>query len=130
MHTSKALPEDLFPTSAHPKTFAWIKRFDAATKVAKSESPKPVALKGTQAAEQILAAAYAENERGISSREPQQLSVGDNVELYPTDSGFNNKDHGILSSLTDDEIVIQLDNGVRVHTPRAGFRVSRTHSKL
>lgn len=130
LYTSKALSEDLFPRSSYSKTFAWIERFDAAIKSAKNQSPKPISLEGSKAAEQILAASYAENESGISSQEPQQLSVGDRVELYPTDSGFNNKDHGKLSSLTDDEIVIQLENGVRIHTPRAGFRVGRAGSKL
>ena len=130
LHTSKALPEDHISKSSFPNAFAWIERFDSAIKEAKRQAPKPIALDGARAAEHILASSYAETEKGVASHEPQQLSKGDQVELYPTDSGFNNKDQGVLSSLTDDEIVIQLDNGVRLHTPRAGFRVSRIGSKM
>lgn len=62
--------------------------------------------------------------------DPQKLSAGDQVELFPTDSGMNNKDHGKLLSLTEQEIVIELESGLRLHTPRIGFRVRKAGSKM
>lgn len=94
------------------------------------QSPKPKQLEGATAAKQILSSSFAEGEGGVPSTDPQKLRKGDHVELYPTDSGFNNKDHGQLVSLTDQEIVISLNNGLRLHTPRSGFRVRQVDSKL
>lgn len=92
---------------------------------------KPVKLDGATAAKEIFASGFAESEGSIQSAEPQKTpSKGDQVELFPTDSGMHNKDKGVLLSLTYDEIVIGLDNGLRLHTPRAGFRVRQTGSKI
>lgn len=130
-HLDGALPKDLISESIFPKVFAWLDRFDGVLRSAQSKAPKPVKLNGATAAKQIFASDFAEEEGTIKAAEPQQdLAKGDSVEVFPTDSGYNNKDRGKLLSLSEDEIVISLDNGLRLHTPRAGFRVRKVASKL
>lgn len=97
---------------------------------AQSQSPKPSKLDGAKAAQQILRSQFAEDEGDVPLTDPQKLHKGDQVELFPTDNGFNNKDRGVLQSLTDQEIVIVLENGIRLHTPRTGFRVRQVGSKI
>lgn len=129
---AKALPDNLFSRAKnhYPKTHNYIDRFKAVLQASQSTSPKPTRLDGAAAAKQILSSQYAEEEGDVLSTDPQQLRKGDRVELFPTDSGFNNKDHGELLRLNDQEIVILLENGLRLHTPRTGFRVRRIGSKL
>ena len=115
----------------YPKVFAWISRFDAALKSARETAPKPTKLDGATAAKQIFGSGFAEKSGTIEAGEPlKELRQGDLVELFPTDSGMHNKDHGRLLSLAEDEIVISLDTGLRLHTPRAGFRVRPLGSKI
>jgi len=125
-----ALPEEMVSKSSFPKVFAYIDRFDQAVKSAKSSGPRPTSLKGKAAAEQILASNFAESEGDIEHGEPQKLRKGDQVEVFPTDSGFSHHDKGVLLSLNSQEIVIGLENGLRLHTPRTGFRVQQVSSKL
>ena len=122
------LPEALFSQSDFPKTHKWIERFETA--VQNASSVGCTTIDGKTAAEQILAGGFAEDEGDVLSDEPLQIKKGERVEVYPTDSGFNNKDQGTLLSLSEREIVIALDNGLHLHTPRAGFRVSRTAYKI
>lgn len=126
-----ALPEDLVSQAKYPKVFAWIGRFDNALKTAQAKAPKPTKLDGATAAKQVFESGFAEKEGTVEVGEFQkELRQGDQVEVFPTDSGMHNKDSGRLLSLTEDEIVIDLENGLRLHTPRAGFRVKQLGSKL
>ena len=126
-----ALPEDLVSQAKYPKVFAWMGRFDDALKTAQAKAPKPTRLDGAAAAKQIFESNFAEKEGTIEAGEPQKdLNKGDQVELFPTDSGMHNKDNGRLVSLTEDEITISLQNGLRLHTPRAGFRVKQLGAKI
>lgn len=127
---AKALPDNLFSRDTYPKTHNWMDRFDAVLQSSRSQSPTPTKLTGAAAAEKILNSKFAEEEGDVSPADPQNLPKDAQVELFPTDSGFNNKDHGKLLSLTDKEIVIVLENGVRLHTPRTGFRVRHNSSRL
>lgn len=126
-----ALPEDLVSASVYPKVFAWMRRFDSAVTSASDNGPRPIQLDGATAAKQIFEAGFAEEEGNIAASELlKTLRKGDQVELFPTDSGFNNKDRGKLLSLAEDEIVIALGTGLRLHTPRVGFRVRSIGSKM
>jgi len=125
------LPEDLVSQTKYPRVFAWMSRFDGALQSAKDKAPKPTKVDGATAAKQIFESGFAETEGTIDAEEPQKdLRKGDHVELFPTDSGMHNKDNGRLLSLTEDEIVIGLENGLRLHTPRAGFRVRQLGAKM
>lgn len=130
-NTKGSLPVDLISDSIFPKAYAWIRRFQDAVRRAKSTAPKVVALKGKEAAEQIMSAGFAEPDLGLSAADAQRsLKEGDIVEVFPTDTGFSHRDRGKLIGLTGDEIVVGLDNGLRLHTPRIGFKVHQTRSKI
>jgi hypothetical protein len=55
------------------------------------------------------------------------LKKGQEIEVWPIDSGFKNKDKGPLVALSGSEIVIETKTKdgkmVRVHAPRHGFRL-------
>lgn len=55
------------------------------------------------------------------------MKKGQKVEVWPTDSGFNNRDVGILVALNEREIVWETKTkegeSVHVHAPRQGFRI-------
>lgn len=56
------------------------------------------------------------------------LKEGQDVEVWPTDTGFRHRDRGRLVGLGRDEVVLEVQSKVggrmvRVHTPREGFRV-------
>ncbi|KAF4633053.1 hypothetical protein G7Y89_g5077 [Cudoniella acicularis] len=54
------------------------------------------------------------------------LKKGQEIEVWPTDTGFANKDKGKLVALNKMEVIIKRENKkgetVRVHSPRYGFR--------
>ena len=122
-----ALPQDYISANHFPKVFAWIERFDKAVKAAASKVGKPKSLKGQEAADRISKALHAEPESSIDADDPTGLKKGQEVEVWPIDSGSNHKDRGSLVGLSTKEIVIETktSNGqtFRVHTPRHGFRI-------
>jgi hypothetical protein len=119
------LPADQVSPKQFPKVFAWIDRFDASTKAAAKTRPK--SLKGPEAMKQISSSDFAEAEGKVDGNDPTGLKKGQEVEVWPIDSGFSHKDKGKLVALSTDEIVIEskMQDGqtVRVHTPRHGFRL-------
>lgn len=130
-NTKGSLPTDLVSDSIFPKAYAWIKRFHKAVQAAKATAPKVTSLKGEEAAEQILSAGFAEANKGINKADGQSsLREGDVVEVFPTDTGFSHRDNGKLIGLTGDEVVISLENGLRLHAPRTGFRVQQVRPKI
>ena len=123
-----ALPPEIFGKEQYPRTYAWIDRFSSAVESAKARAPKPPTLKGEEAVQYILQADYIADEGAIDPKDPLGLKKGQDVELWPTDTGFTHKDRGRLLSLTKDEVVIAVQSQVdgkeiRLHAPRAGFRV-------
>lgn len=132
-----ALPGDYISANQFPKVFAWIERFDKAVKVAATELGKPKSLKGQEAVNQISKSHYAESESSVDADDPTGLKKGQEVEVWPIDSGSNHRDKGQLVGLSGSEIVIESKTregqSVRVHTPRHGFRIrgiGRGGSKL
>lgn len=125
-----ALSSNHVSTSHFPKTFAWMSRFE---KYAKSNLVKPLqTLKGSEAVRQIENSRFAEQEGSVDEKDPSGLRKGQEVEVWPVDTGFRNKEKGPLVSLTPDEIVIEgkTQNGkdVRIHAPRHGFRIARVNA--
>lgn len=129
-NTKGSLPEDLVSDSIFPQVYAWITRFNDAVKAAKATAPEVTKLKGSEAAEQILSSGFAEPEGEVNSADTQSLRKGDHVEVFPIDTGFAHHEKGVLIGLTGDEIVVSLENGLRLHTPRIGFRVRNIGSKI
>ncbi len=126
-----ALPSHLISEKHFPKVFSWIARFTKAVSAAKASSPKPMRLKGADAVKQILAADYAEVEGDVDESDPLGLKKGDDVQLWPIDSGFQHRDQGRLVSLTSKEVAIAAQSklgGKEVHirAPRHGFRIAKS----
>lgn len=123
-----ALPDEIFGKEQYPRTHAWIDRFSAAVDKAKSAAPKPTKLKGDEMVQHITQADFAEQEAQVDQKDPLGLRKGQEVEVWPTDTGFKHKDRGRLVGLTKDEVVIAAktkvgEKEVRIHAPRTGFRV-------
>ncbi|KAK8219646.1 hypothetical protein M8818_000620 [Zalaria obscura] len=125
----KALPAELFSETLHPKTFAWLKRFRSAIKTAKSSTKKPVTLKGQEAFNSITSAQLHDGDETIDDKDPLALKAGSEVEVWPIDSGFKQRDRGQLVKLTKDEVSIAVkcpvgSKEIHLHAPRWGFRVA------
>jgi len=123
-----ALPEDFFGKKQYPRTHAWIERFSAAIAKAKASLPKATTLKGDEAVQRIGQAGFAEAEGDVEEKDPLRLKKGQEVEVWPTDTGFKHRDRGRLLSLTKNEAVIAAktkvgETEVRIHAPRAGFGI-------
>lgn len=76
----------------------------------------------------VTSAEFSEQETRVDEDDPLGLKEGQVVEVWPTDTGFRNKDRGRLVGLTKVEVVIEVQSKVggrvvRVHAPRVGFRV-------
>ena len=129
-----ALPTELFGEAVYPRTHAWIRRFGKAVKVAKG-GKKPVTLKGPEALQTVVKSAKgAIGGRGVDGKDPLGLKAGDEVEVWPIDSGFGHRDRGSLVLLTKDEVAIEVKtkeggHDIRVHMPRWGFRVQKVGTK-
>lgn len=122
-----ALPSDLISGQQFPKVFAWIERFDKAVSAAAKKVGKPKTIKGPEALASISSTQFAESEGSFDDNDPTGLKKGDEIEVWPIDSGFSRKDRGRLVKLDAHEIVIdgKTKDGqhVRIHAPRHGFRV-------
>ena len=87
-------------------------------------------LKGADAVKQTLAAEFAEAEGSVDQSDPLGLTKGEEVQVWPIDSGFKHKDRGRLVSLTSKEVVIAKPskvggNEIHIRTPRHGFRIAK-----
>ena len=131
-----ALPPDQFPKARFPRVFAWIERFDRAVTAAEKKMGKAAGLSGEEAAETIVGSPHFETQGGtVDENEPLVkalgLKKGDNVVVFPLDSGSTHKDSGALLGLDSREVVFQTTANmqgspeVRVHAPRHGFRIIR-----
>jgi hypothetical protein len=122
-----ALPPDQISAEQYPKAFAWINRFQATVSAAAKSLGKAKTIKGPEAAASIRLSEFAEEIGGVDPNDPSGLKKGQNVEVWPIDTGFRNKDKGQLVALSVSEIVIETKTQdgktVRVHAPRHGFRV-------
>ena len=123
-----ALPPALISEKQYPKVFAWIDRFTEAVTAAKSSSSKPTTLKGAEAIEHIIQADYVDSEQSVDSNDPLGLKEGQEIEVWPLDSGSSHHDRGRLVALTSNEVVLasQTKMGgkeVRIHCPRTNFRI-------
>lgn len=122
-----ALAEDYISPRQFPKTFAWIERFDKATRVAAKKVPKPRDLTGSEALQIVTTSDIVDVDEMVDAQDPSEIQKGQKVEVWPIDTGMNNKDMGILLGLSTHEIVIesQTKDGVKVkiYTPRHGFRI-------
>jgi len=93
-------------------------------------------IKGEEAATAILSAPRMDYRDEVVSN-ALKLKEGEEVMVWPIDSGMNDRDQGILCALTSNEVVIDVKTllegrSVRVHYPRHNFRVvlARSSAKI
>jgi len=125
-----ALPASYISANQFPKVFAWIQRFDNAVKEARAASPKPIRVKVDDLIKHLAKSRFYEPFGDIDANDPTAYKAGDEVAVYPTDTGASHKDTGKLLSLTPNDIVIAKrtkvgDLEIHVHAPRWGFRVTK-----
>ncbi|KAK5119832.1 hypothetical protein LTR85_007158 [Meristemomyces frigidus] len=122
-----AFPEEFFNEKRHPKTMAWRDRYSTAIAKAKESAAKPSELEGPDAVSKILASGMREDHLTFED-DPCGLQQGQEVEMYPIDTGSNFKDSGKLVGMSASEAVIstttqQDGKEVRIHYPRWNFTI-------
>lgn len=131
-----ALPSDQISKTQFPKVFEWIERFDKTVNAANQKLGKVPTVSGDEAAQTIVQSSYFEDSATeVVQSEPLvkalDLKRGDNVVVFPLDTGSSHKDLGALLKLDGREIVFETKTDlqgspvVRVHAPRHGFRIVR-----
>lgn len=125
-HWLLGLPVEVAGLEGFARVRAWVGRWQEVVGAAKRRNGRPESVMGEEAAERILKAEYAEPLGGVEEGDPSGLRAGEEVLVYPTDTGRLNKDRGRLVALDGREIVVEVEGErgtVRVHAPRHGFRV-------
>lgn len=89
-----------------------------------NEAPK---ISGDEASKKIIGVPYAAKDIGVDDHDPTGLKKGEKVKVGTTDDAEpgNMMQHGTLVGLGRREIVVELDNGLRVHFPRIGYSVQK-----
>jgi glutathione S-transferase len=123
-----SFPEDIFNAQSYPKTIAWRDRYASSIAAAKESAPKPTELEGNLAVPQILGEGFVEQQLRIDSNDPLGLKAGEEVEVWPIDTGFNQRDRARLVGLSTREVVIEAKSQmegteVRIHFPRWNFEI-------
>lgn len=125
----QALPPELISSKQYPKVFAWIARFNQKIKAARAAAPKPTTLKGGDALERIITSNFADEDLSVDEQDPLALKKGDEIEVWPIDTGFRHKDRGRLIGLNDEEVVLSVKaptsgKELHLHCPRTNFRIA------
>ncbi|KAF1988774.1 hypothetical protein K402DRAFT_351203 [Aulographum hederae CBS 113979] len=122
-----ALPETYISATTHPKTFAWIHRFRTLFAASKKSLPKPLTLSDADAPAVILSHVSSTSvpEAKVDPTDPLGLKAGEEVLVWPIDTGASGRERGALVRLGPGEVVVRKGNGVLVAFPRWGFRVVR-----
>jgi hypothetical protein len=127
------LPAEYISPTQFPKVFDWVERFELAAKAAAAVTKAPK-INAEEALSIVEKGIFLEEEGDVESGDPSGLSKGDEVEVWPIDSGFNHKDRGRLVKLDGGEIVVEgktkNEKTVKIHAPRHGFRVRRVGAKI
>ncbi|KAJ9663756.1 hypothetical protein H2201_005477 [Coniosporium apollinis] len=120
-----AIPDEYALDVRFPKVFAWTERFRQLLR----ETEAPVTwMDSNDVVEAILSSEFAEPEGTVDPTDPLGLQKGQEIEVWPTDSGMNHHDHGFLVKLDIREVAISAKSKdgreLRIHFPRTNFRIS------
>lgn len=123
-----AYDEAFFNKDQYPKTIEWRERYNAAIAKAKEDAETPPELEGKDAVEKILSGPLIANPK--VNPDPIGMKEGEEVIMYPIDTGYNAKDSGKLVGLGAHEAVVsttskQGDKEIRIHYPRWNFEIER-----
>jgi len=123
--------DSLFNPTQSPNLIKWIDRLSAHIKDLKKLQAPAIQLKGNEAAQRILASPHEDRATvGFDLTEGSRLglSVGDAVQIAPTDTGRNYPTLGKLVGLNREESVIEIPTTAGIvycHFPRLGFSIKR-----
>ncbi len=120
-------PEQL-SKARYPKVYAWVARFQDALADARKANKPPLQLGGEEVLKLIADSEYAEPKGEVDASDPLGLKKGQEIEVWPIDSGVNHRDQGKLVGLNVREVVggkktNEVGEEVRVHFPRTNFRI-------
>ena len=106
----------------YPRVHKWLSRFPDHV-----PDNEPAKISGEEATEKILGLQYAAKEIGVDENDVTGFKKGDKVSVVTTDdtNPGNRKQHGTLIGLNREEIVIELENGLRIHFPRIGYAIKK-----
>jgi hypothetical protein len=106
----------------YPKVHKWLKRF-----VDHVPENEPEKLEGDEASKRVLNQGYAAGQIGVKEGDVTGLMGGEMVDVVTTDDTKpgNRAQRGKLVGLSDKEIVVELENGIRVHSARIGYAVKK-----
>lgn len=107
------------------KQYPWLHRWLAGFSEHTPES-QPELLSGEDASKRVLSLEYAARDVTIDESDPTGLKAEQDVQVGTTDDAEpgNMMQYGKLVGLGRKEIVVELENGLRVHFPRIGYSVT------
>lgn len=113
-----------FSAQDFPKVHRWCNAFPEHI-----PANEPEKIDAATAHKSILGAQYAAKEIGIDEKDPTGLKKGQKVYVQTSDDNApeNAQQHGTLVGLGEKRIVIELENGIRMHFPRVGYAVLPAH---
>jgi glutathione S-transferase len=103
--------------------YDWMERFIEATKFA------PKNITAEEATKEILSAQPSKLGSDAEA-DPTGLKVGEKVAVNQTDADKTHPVEGKLVHLGINEVVVEVDSGVRVHLPRVGQKVEKARANL
>ncbi|KAH7067104.1 hypothetical protein FB567DRAFT_542046 [Paraphoma chrysanthemicola] len=121
----ECLPEAQISDKIYPRTFAWVRRFMSKVQEKKATSSKPTTLDGAAMASKTLNATSPTDGIGFNTNDPLDITLGDELEVFPSDYGQMGKTTGQLVGLSTTEVVIQNSKGLHVHFPRWNFAIKK-----
>ena len=106
----------------YPRVHRWLSGFSDHV-----PDNEPAKISGKEASKKILELPYAAADIGIEEKDPTGFKAGDKVQIATTDDTTpgNTPQLGTLVGLSKTEMVIQLDNTLRIHFPRIGYSIKR-----
>jgi hypothetical protein len=123
-----ALQSTYISENQFPKVFAWVGRFKEALHQAKAGQARPARINVDELIKHMEGSVFYESVGEVDAHDPTALKAGDEVTVWPVDTGFKHRDSGKLLGLTPNDIIIlkrttvgNLD--IHVHLPRWGYRV-------
>lgn len=121
VHAWRVAPKPL-PPSHSPTLPA-----NSAPRLASLPDLQPAAVPPEEAAAAVLGAAYLEPEVDVAPEDPLGVEAGSRVAVESADDAAPgaHAQVGRLVGLGRGETVVELENGVRLHFPRAGYVVRR-----
>ncbi|OJD29548.1 glutathione s-transferase [Diplodia corticola] len=100
-----------------PRVHSWVSRLPVV---------QPEAISALEAEVLILEAEYSEEKADVPQADPLGIAAGEEVSVESADAAPGcHPQVGRLAGLTRDETVVELENGIRLHFPRAGYIVRR-----